>query len=152
MVLKGICLTVNEIWWLKFATTLESNNIDNITFGNFISRPVEFIEIGRTLWYLFVCVYNVWYFNFVTNNSIPNSNVVGVYQLLWRLCVCVFGVRVVLYRYRITVRSGAALRSPPGRTNRRLTRNESRYHSGESLHYKEPSAVSRRASVIGVMS
>lgn len=29
------------------------------------------------------------------------------------------------------VRSAAALRSPPGRTNRRLTRNESRYHSGK---------------------
>ncbi|XP_072930809.1 disco-interacting protein 2 isoform X2 [Epargyreus clarus] len=37
------------------------------------------------------------------------------------------GVRVVIYR--VTVKSAAALRSPPGRTNRRLTRNESRYHS-----------------------
>lgn len=64
--------------------------------------------------------------------------------------VCVLlRVRVVLYR--VAVRSAAALRSPPGRTNRRLTRNESRYHSGESLHYKEPYALFVDASVIGVV-
>lgn len=65
--------------------------------------------------------------------------------------VCVWlRVRLVLYRVALAVRSAAALRSPPGRTNRRLTRNESRYHSGESLHCKEPNAVC--AAVIGVMS